>query len=192
MIRADSTEPQALIAELQLAFILVLNLSSFGALQVYKRIALLVSRSADMQARPEQYVLTPTRTDSRSPRSASRTARQLYLTFLHSLSAQIAALPDGVFDTELPEMDVWLLGEIGAMRSSIRDAFAMPGSMWRGEGEKGRLRREELEKAWGGLVRSGQRFGWELELLDLHNASVTVPDEESEEEGEYAPVVVDM
>jgi A1 cistron-splicing factor AAR2 len=134
---------------------------------------------------PDRYI-----TSTGNDQSSGRTIRQLYITFIQVVTAQLAALPEGVFDTELPELDIWLLGELDALRNNLREAVR-PGvaSAWSGEGNKGLQARSDVETAWDDLIKAGQRFRWELEPLCLRDTNC---DEESEEEGEYAPVVVDM
>ena len=104
------------------------------------------------------------------------------------------ALPEGVFDTELPELDVWLLGEIDALRSNVKTSVrsGVRERVWAGEGSKAVQSTKELETAWGGLIGAGRRYQWEIERLDVQATHEAELDEESEEEGEYAPVVVDM
>ena len=199
---ADSAEPVRLIAKLQLAFILVLNLSSFGSLQVYKRIIQIICHATDIHLLPAGYIPASVSSSSNDakPRRPTRLIRQLYTSLIQTLSAQLVALPEGVFDTELPELDVWLIGEIDSLRSNLRGAVqasavraAEGASVWAGEGDKAVQARRELEEAWTGLVQAVNRFKWDIEPLQLHNVAVQDTDEEdSEEEGEYAPVVVDI
>jgi A1 cistron-splicing factor AAR2 len=118
----------------------------------------------------------------------------LYITSVQTLAAQLTALPEGVFDTELPELDVWLLGEIDALRNDVKTSVrsGVRERVWAGEGSKAVQVIKELETAWGRLIQAGRRYQWEIERLDLQATGQAELDEESEEEGEYAPIVVDM
>lgn len=121
--------------------------------------------------------------------------RQSYISLIKILGAQLGTLPAGVFDAELPEMDVWYIDEIEALRAGIRGGagrvvdveIEMP--VWADmEGMR------EVEDAWSGLKRSARRFGWDILALELETGggrAASTEDEEDDEEGEYAPVVVE-
>jgi A1 cistron-splicing factor AAR2 len=171
-MRVDPTnkDPTALLGQMQLAFILFLNLSSYPCLSVYKRILPLFTRSSS-------YLTGPYET--------SRAA--LYNGLLETLSAQLAALPDGVFDTELPELDGWYLEEIDTLRTNLLLATSVQGG-WK---------KEEMtlvKTAWDNLVSIAKtKWRWDLGSLSPSVTAAEVDEEDDEdEEGEYAPVVVEM
>ena len=98
---------------------------------------------------------------------------------LGALSAQLAALPDGVFETELPEMDLFYLDELGYLREHLRDAMS----------ELSDTDRNSIESAWRRLQRVAQRWDWRVP--DLRSMETTGEEDDETEEGEYAPVIVE-
>jgi A1 cistron-splicing factor AAR2 len=92
---------------------------------------------------------------------------------ISTLTAQLHAIPDGSFETELPEFDMFLLDEIESLRHDIASSPY----------------RASLTTEWEELRRVGQRWHWDITGLSQTDVE---EDEESDEEGEYAPVVVDM
>ena len=105
--------------------------------------------------------------------------RQAYVAFLRTLSAQLTALPESAFDAELPEMDVFYLDEIASLRSNL--AAAIP--MWT------ESQRTEVRGGWEEL-QTGAKKAWSW---DIGSLAERTEDEEGdeEEEGEYAPMVVE-
>lgn len=86
---------------------------------------------------------------------------------LITLAAQIFAIPESAFDAELPEMDVWFMEELEELRSVVATLGGM-------------------DEAWNGLRSvAKERFNWDVS--ELHGDD----DDSDEEEGEYAPVVVE-
>jgi A1 cistron-splicing factor AAR2 len=106
-------------------------------------------------------------TRSSSQQSAAAINRT-YKLLLVTLAAQIFAIPETAFDAELPEMDVWFMEEL----EELRGVLATFGGM---------------DEAWNGLRSvAKERFNWDIS--DLHSDDAN---ESDEEEGEYAPVVVE-
>lgn len=166
------------LAHLQLAFILLLNLSSYSALTIYQRLLTIFARSHSLLATPEKYL---------PPSSASSLVQQIlptYIALLNTLSAQLGALPDNAFDAELPEMDVFYFDEIESLRQGL------VGGVGRDD--------PDVLAAWEGLRKSAKRWGWAISPLS--GKTIASPgheheveeEEESEEEGEYAPQVVEL
>lgn len=157
-----TSEPLRLVGQLQLAFILVIHLSSYGALSSYKRFLSLFTRSFDLLLNPSVYDSSPTGVSS------------LYVEVIQALSAQLSVIPDGSFETELPELDLFFLDEIERLRHNLIGSNPTPG----------------LIQAWQGLQTVTKKWGWELESLEAEPIGAEI--EESDEEGEYAPQVVEM
>lgn len=109
----------------------------------------------------------------------------LYKELLKSLRVEIEALPDGVFDTELPEMDVFYLDQLESLRRNLASAI------W-GEVEEGTawtdLELQSFKSLWNALRDSA----WKKWMWDIDELSHRVDEEDEDEEGEYAPVVVEM
>jgi hypothetical protein len=83
---------------------------------------------------------------------------------------------------ELPEMDLFYLEEIEQLRIGLSQCGILghPGT-----GEK----RNGLVKAWEALQKAGKGWGWQIEPLGGGHQGEE--DDESDEEGEYAPQVVE-
>lgn len=147
---------------------------------MYKRIFSLLARSADIHLHPSDHL-------SRKRHSQLRT---LYSGWVDTLAAQISALPDGVFDTELPELDIWFMEEIEALRVHLSTGLGASDGLWVG-GDKA----SGLQEGWDRLRRTAKRkFGWQIGELKPSTgvAGEVGSGEEDEEEGEYAPVIVEM
>jgi A1 cistron-splicing factor AAR2 len=95
----------------------------------------------------------------------------------------LEALPKNAFDLELPEMDVFYLDEIEQLRIGLASLG--------GEAEKGK---DGLGKAWDALRKAGKGWGWDigqLKPVGVAGAAMNDGDDESDEEGEYAPQIVE-
>jgi A1 cistron-splicing factor AAR2 len=162
---------------LQLAFVLLLHLSSYSSLQIYQRLLTLFTRSHSLLSTPQAYI----------PKATSSSIRKTYTSLIHTLSAQLGALPKNAFDMELPEMDLFYLEEIESLRVGLLNLGEVGAS---GQEE------EKLREAWQALQKAAKGWGWDIENLKSSSggrAGDIVPsDDEEEEEGEYAPQVVDI
>lgn len=150
---------------LQLAFILVLNIWSYAALGAYRRLLTLLCRSASATASPESH-------------GSDKAAREVSIQLVTTLSAQLDALPLTAFQSELPDLDVVYQDELEHLRRNLGHALGSPG--WWSLAPK-------LRAAWAGLEASAKRFGWTLGPLPAGDED----SDEEDEEGEYAPVVVE-
>jgi hypothetical protein len=85
---------------------------------------------------------------------------------------------------ELPEMDLFYLEEIEQLRTGLASLGGSSGK----EGEK-------LGQAWQALKTAAKAWGWDIgDLRRISGQSgdgPTMDEVESEEEGEYAPQVVE-
>lgn len=156
-----------MIAYLQLAYILLLHLSSYSALQVYQRLLPLFTRSHSLLSTPEAYL----------PSIPTSQIRKTYTALLHTLSAQLTALPDHAFDAELPEMDLFYLDEIEALRIGLNRGVCAGDT--------------EIGNGWEGLRTAAKRWGWNIGPLSGRPVVVQDTEEESDEEGEFAPQIVE-
>ena len=141
---------------------------------MYQRLLTLFTRSHSLLANPQTYI----------PNATPSTIRKAYTSLLHTLAIQLGALPKNAFDMELPEMDLFYLEEIEQLRTGLA---SLSGSSGKEE--------EKLGQAWQALKTAAKGWGWDIG--DLKSARVQPGDEpasdevESEEEGEYAPQVVE-
>lgn len=111
--------------------------------------------------------------------------KTLYKELLKTLRVEIEALPDGVFDTELPEMDVFYLDQLENLRRNL--AFAI----W-GEVEEGTACTEPERQSFKSLWNALRDSAWKKWKWDIDELGHRVDEEDEDEEGEYAPVIVDM
>lgn len=105
--------------------------------------------------------------------------------------AQLEALPAGVFGTELPELDVWFVEELGSLRSGICRALGRQGGLWEKLVDQHRVfaKWEELRNA------ARKKYGWVLGELSTSSGGIDLGEENGgsdDEDGEYAPVIVDL
>lgn len=174
--------PTALLGHLQLSFILFLHLSSYSSLLTYKRILALLCQSSSFLVSPSTF-LSPPRLDPNA--HVGEGTKTLYKELLKTLRVEIEALPDGVFDTELPEMDVFYLDQLENLRRNL--AFAI----W-GEVEEGTACTEPERQSFKSLWNALRDSAWKKWKWDIDELGHRVDEEDEDEEGEYAPVVVDM
>lgn len=139
------------------------------SLSGYKRLLSLLCRSPSALAEPELHGYVSS--------SSAAQARETALSLVSLLAAQISSLPETAFEVELPELDVFYLDEIEALRRALGSALAVRG-WW---GMAGRA-----QAAWERLRAVGRERGWSIGELALGDE-----EESDEEEGEYAPVVVE-
>lgn len=141
---------------------------NYPSLAAYKRLLSLYCRSLSAVAEPELH----------GHSSSAQAARENTLALVNLLAAQISSLPATAFEAELPDLDVFYLDEIEALRRALGSALAVRG-WW---GMAGRA-----QTAWARLQATGRKRGWMIGDL----AQGDEEESEGEEEGEYAPVVVE-
>lgn len=156
------SDPYRLLGQLQLAFVLLLQLSSYGGVTVYKRILSLFTRSSSLLLSPSEFP------------AEGHDVLRLFQAVVVVLAAQIATIPSGSFETELPEFDLFYLDEIESLRQNL--SFAP----WR----------DQMLTSWKRLQSAGKTWRWAIE--DIATPAQNAESDEEDEEGEYAPVVVDM
>ncbi|WVR06940.1 hypothetical protein IAU60_003976 [Kwoniella sp. DSM 27419] len=166
-----------LLAQLQLAFVLLLHLSSFSALLVYKRLLALLCQSSSFLLDPSTYMSKPTLTQE---------VAIAYVKLVNILSFQIQAIPGGTFDTELPEMDAFYLDQIEALQRNLAAAGFRSSTGTSCSDEQG-----GLNQAWIALQSAADKWGWDIGGL-APGSNAPESEDEEEEEGEYAPMVVEM
>ena len=110
---------------------------------------------------------------------ADSAVRQAYTALIDTLAAQLTALPDSAFETELPEMDLFYLDEIEVLRTN----FAAAHGGWTTSEQAG------LDRAWSKLrAVAREKFGWQVGALSY---PIELEEDEEYEQGEYAPVIVE-
>jgi len=107
--------------------------------------------------------------------------RRTSIAFVGTIAAQLAALPESAFETELPEMDVLYLDEIEALRCNLSAVLAE----WTTGEQVG------IREAWRKLrAIAKDQYRWKIKDLS-YQMSLGEDEEDEDEEGEYAPVVVE-
>lgn len=177
--------PAALLGQVAIAFLLVTQVWNHPSLGAYKRLVSLFCRSHAAMAEPELFGYPAASAASGSAKGgaggsggAGGGARETTLAFVTLLTAQIGSLPDSAFATELPDLDVFYLDEIEHLRRGLGAALAVRG-WW---GMAGRA-----QAAWNRLAGVCAKRGWKVGELAQGDE-----EEDEDEEGEYAPVVVEM
>ena len=138
------TDSRQLLAELQLAFILFINVNNFSSLEIYKSIISLLCRSKDVLLQP-------------TPNSGS-VHLTLYSDLLKILRTQLGSLREGFFDLDLPELDTFLIQELTFLRDSLRSVSKKWNnqSIW-----------TTFASDWSNFAAyTGEKFGWDLKGLD--------------------------
>ncbi|BEI91875.1 uncharacterized protein CcaverHIS019_0406950 [Cutaneotrichosporon cavernicola] len=162
--------PAELLGYTALAFILVTQVWNAPALAAYRRLIALHCRAHAALAEPELF-------PDAFPSPEKEKGRETALAFVDLLTAQISSLPDQAFAVEVPDLDVFYLDEIEVLRRGLGAALAVRG--WWGLAGK-------AQASWTRLQAVGRVRGWEIGPLPQGD------EEEDEEEGEDAPVVVEM
>lgn len=165
------TDCLRLLAQLQLAFVIFLNVQNFSSLLAFKRYLGLLARSERIFSREDlqkEGGLTP------------QSLEELYVQLLRTLSSQLQSLSDTFFSVDLAGtglQDFWR-----------QELEALCLSIVRGHSERYPVPRA-LEEAMAELRSVTQkRFQWELPV----GRSESGGDDKSLEEGEDAPVIVDL
>lgn len=164
------TDPGKLLAQFQLAFLLVIHVSSYSALMTYKRLLSLFCRSTDLQSDTSKYL--------KHPGSLEAT----YTSLLDTICAHLIALPETAFDTELPELDAFMMDALSTLRLNMAAPTVS---------ETAAIL--ESNQAWRRLdAVARDKWSW-----DIGGGSAIIEHDENgrvdfDEEDEYAPVIVDL
>ncbi|KAK4057049.1 hypothetical protein OIO90_001949 [Microbotryomycetes sp. JL221] len=189
-----------LLAELQLSFVLFVLVHNFSSLTTYKAIIALICHSPSFAQPPTLRHESPTMTRALLKDSAL----PLLAMFLTVLNQQLLFLDQSFFSEQMPSLDTFILQQLDALHANLEDAAPAwstfdqisypPIKVW-----------HQLIDNWNTLSTNVMtRFGWELKTVrgsrrqgyagfDLKqqqdNGEV---DLEDLEEGEDAPVIVEM
>jgi A1 cistron-splicing factor AAR2 len=164
-----------LLAQLQLAFVIFINVQNFSSLLAFKRFLILLARSERIFRQAEL----------RDEGGLSlQSIEELYLQLLRTLAAQLQSLPETFFTVDLAGtgmQDFWR-EELQALCSNLARAHvdtAMP---------KPNPMSGPMQEAVSHLKRiARERFQWTFDAQDDSDS-----EDEDLEEGEDAPVIVDV
>ena len=127
----------------------------------------------------------------------------LYASFLQIFTDQLQFLDKEFFSVQMPGLDIFLLTELDILHVSLSDAS----SHWNAIGGPGEEIWRVLVARWDTMTRiSTEKFGWELGMIrgsrkrsgEELSKSLREAERENEvdiedlEEGEDAPIIVDM
>ncbi|KAJ9094417.1 hypothetical protein QFC21_005956 [Naganishia friedmannii] len=167
-------EPARLLAQLQLAFLIFINVQNFSSLLAFKRFLVLLSRSERIFFDKE---LLTTRGIT------SQTVEDLYTRLFRILAAQLSSLPETFFSVDLAGtgmQDFWH-DELQALCRNvarIQPTGTAPDS-------QASPMKESLSRLKAVAM---ERFQWNLDTSVTEGPG----SDEEEEEGEDAPVVVEL
>ncbi|WVN88417.1 uncharacterized protein L203_103626 [Cryptococcus depauperatus CBS 7841] len=175
-------EPRQLLAHLQLSFILLLHLSSYSCLIKYKHILTLFCHSSSFLISPSTFLPPPINNPNAS---VGTEIKNFFREVINIVRTHLEALPDGAFETELPEMDVFFLDQLESLRKNL--GFAIWGTKTDQDVQWKESERQTLKQTWDRLRDSAwKRWEWDVDELG-HRV-----EDKDLEEGEYAPVIVKM
>ena len=175
-----SPDVKELLAELQLSFTLFTLLHNFSSLTSYKSHFSLLCRSSSL--------LLPT--TSLLPTSSL----PLYGSFLALFHSQLSFLDPAFFSDQMPGLDIFLLAELDVLCTSLAEA----GTEWNAQGGGAAEVWKRVCGAWEAVAEVGmEKFGWELGMVRRRHPVVLEKEDdevdfEDLEEGEDAPVIVEM
>ncbi|GAA5859061.1 hypothetical protein JCM8547_003987 [Rhodosporidiobolus lusitaniae] len=193
--------PQELLGELQLAFILFSLVHNFSSLIVYKSLFSLICRSSALAHPPSS---RPDCCSLPSP-LLSTSALPLFASFLALVYSQVDFLEPSFFSTQLPSLEAHLLDSLAILSQSLSDALPAWTHLAQEDPNVASVWKEVI-KRWDALAALTQeRFGWDLGVIKGSRAGYTTAapgqgrvwhdadeqDLDELEEGEDAPVIVD-
>ncbi|CDR87676.1 uncharacterized protein SPSC_03469 [Sporisorium scitamineum] len=179
-----------LLCELELAFIVFITANNPHAFEQWKHLVALFCRSAKLIGAGSTFQLHP----SLNPTTARRTPDlSAHIAFLTTLRSNLLLLPADFWSAQSsPHEESTLLKQLDILRANIArslssTAAAAVNTQNSPPGESA----EQLVKAWRSLSRlTTTRFGWHLDQRLDEEAEVQ--DDLEAEQGEDAPVVVDL
>ena len=178
----------ALLCELELAFILFLTANNAYALDQWKQLVELFCRSTSIIGASSGFALHPSTVPS--PSTESSPVIDAHIAFLTTLRAQLQLLADDFWSCQSSQHEESaLLKNLDVLRASVARSLSSSASVAR-QNSAEEMQREQLIKAWRSLSHSTTRFGWDLDRRLDEEAEVQ--DDLLAEEGEDAPVIVDL
>lgn len=189
-----------LLAELQLSFILFTLLHNFSSLAAYKIMFSLLCRSSTLL-----YPVPARRPSIYSPKLLANESLPLFASFLTILIDQFEFLDSEFFAAQMPGLDNFLLDELDHLCIGLSDAAPE----WNQSGSRGgagvEIWRFIVERYVTFANLTSEKFGWQLGMIKGSRATGYASqlaakskerehevDVEDLEEGEDAPVIVEM
>ena len=160
-----------LLAQVQLAFIIFVNVQNFSSLLAFKRFLALLARSERIFSQEGLFT---------EGGLMLATIQELYVKLLRTLTIQLESLPDTFFTVDLAGT-----GLQDFLREELEALFR---SIMRGHSGTGAVPSDLNEPMMRLRNVARERYQWEFE----DGSSKTSEDDESLEEGEDAPVIVEL
>lgn len=183
----DMQQHEALLRELELAFLLFLHGNNAAALEHWQALVTLFCRAPSRLGAPGRLEVHPCEWSNESERVAPAHADALetHAAFLSVLRTQLAVLPADAWSQELAAAELSMLDDLAQLRTNIARSLGTWASQC-AEKNTPEPAHEHLLVAWRRLSAiCHERFGWALdEQLDEEAEA----DEDKEDD---APVVVD-
>lgn len=188
---AEETPPthEPLLREFELTYLLFRFVNNAAALSHWTALIALFCRASTQLGAPGFHELHPAERDADEAPTYAIPQLEAHLAFLRVLIAQLKALPENCWVSELSSSEKQVLTDLLALRSNISRSLGAWAAQLVGPRpcEQPAPPHEQLLQAWRVLAHTCTRFDWDLDA-EL--------DEEAEaddvDEGEDAPVVVDL
>lgn len=168
-----ATDPFRLLAQLQLAFLIFINVQNFSSLLAFKRFLILLSRSERILFDQELLMTNGI---------ASQTVKDLYNRLFDILAIQLSSLPETFFSVDLAGtgmQDFWQ----DELQALCRNVTRIPA------GAAQDASRSPMKDSLSRLKAvARERFQWDLSTLETEGSA----SDDEPEEGEDAPVVVEL
>lgn len=185
-----------LLCEFELAFVLFIMASNVYAWEQWKDLAALFCRSSTIIGAQSAFQLHPSMT-SESASEAQDNGDEVrldgHIAFLSTLRAQLILLQSDFWSTQTsPSEEQAVLKELDILRANIARSLSAAGlANQPGNGTAQEAQRAKLVTAWRSLSHlTFEKFGWQLDRRLDEEAEVE--DDMKAEEGEDAPVIVDL
>ncbi|KAJ9477559.1 hypothetical protein PHBOTO_001121 [Pseudozyma hubeiensis] len=180
----------ALLCEFELAFVLFITANNAYAFDHWKDLIVLFCRSSSLIGAQSAFQLHPSAampaSDSHHNTAIDLTAHTAFLTTLHT---HLLILPTDFWSSQsTTQQESHLLKQLDVLRANIARSLSTPSQRQHKVEE---AHREQLVKAWRVLSHTtASKFGWTLDFRLDEEAEVQ--DDIEAEEGEDAPVIVDL
>lgn len=186
------------LAEIQLSFVLFALLHNFSSLSVYKSLFSILCRSTSLLLPPADR--PPANGSPYAPTLLTLEALPLYASFFSILLDELAFLDDEFFSSQMPGIDIFMLNELDALCLSLSEASPH----WNAVGGPGGAIWRVVVERWDKITNvTTEKFGWQLSMIKGskrhgYPGAQRTREQEDEvdledlEEGEDAPVIVDM
>ncbi|KIS71263.1 uncharacterized protein UMAG_01163 [Mycosarcoma maydis] len=177
-----------LLCEFELAFVVFITANNAYAFEQWMDMVALFCRASSLIGAQSAFQLHPS-TQISSPRTDRDIHLNAHIAFLNTLHTHVFILPTDFWSSQsTTQQESQLLKNLDILRANIARSLSTPCHYQHTVDED---QREQLVKAWRALSHTtSSRFGWSLDHRLDEEAEVY--DDIEAEQGEDAPVVVDL